>query len=346
MVLSDRKAMGVTFYRGLYYTLNSGKNSKLKYYITSYLWVLMPHFVLLLLRKVLLYNVQRRSDWDEIKARIDYYNKLGKSEIDLSAFRQKAIMLAEQQKTSQSVYYLDSFRYAKSFPLCRKWCLQPGDVTCVPDVPSIVKSRPIAGNNANSVLLKLDRVRHFLFVNDSKKYCDKMNKVLFRGLIGQFDSHSLKQNRYDFVQKFFGNPLFNIGVIDKSFPQWHTPKMTIGEHLDYKFVMALEGNDVASNLKWIMSSNSVAVMPRPKYETWFMEGTLIPNYHYIEVASDYSDLEAKINYYIQNPHEAEAIIAHAHAHVARFCNPLREYIVSQLVLSKYFEETAGAGETQ
>ena len=224
MVLSDRKAMGVTFYRGLYYTLNSGKNSKLKYYITSYLWVLMPHFVLLLLRKVLLYNVQRRSDWDEIKARIDYYNKLGKSEIDLSAFRQKAIMLAEQQKTSQSVYYLDSFRYAKSFPLCRKWCLQPGDVTCVPDVPSIVKSRPIAGNNANSVLLKLDRVRHFLFVNDSKKYCDKMNKVLFRGLIGQFDSHSLKQNRYDFVQKFFGNPLFNIGVIDKSFPQWHTPK--------------------------------------------------------------------------------------------------------------------------
>ena len=125
--------MGVTFYRELYYTLNSGKNSKLKYYITSYLWVLMPHFVLLLLRKVLLYNVQRRSDWDEIKARIDYYNKLGKSEIDLSAFRQKAIMLAEQQKTSQSVYYLDSFRYAKSFPLCRKWCLQPGDVTCVPD---------------------------------------------------------------------------------------------------------------------------------------------------------------------------------------------------------------------
>ena len=309
--------MNVTFCRRLYYTLNSGKNSKLKYYITSYLWVLTPHWLLSLLRKLLLANVQQRSDWNEIKARVDYYNRLCSSKINHSVFQQKAISLAQQQKTSQSVYYLDSFRY----------------------VPSIVKSRPIAGDNANSVLLKLDRVRHFLFVNDRISYADKLNKVVFRGLIGQFDSHNLKQNRYDFVQKFFGNPLFNIGVIDKNIPQWHTTKMTINEHLAYKFIMALEGNDVASNLKWIMSSNSIAVMPRPKYETWFMEGTLIPDYHYIEVAPDYSDLEAKISYYIQHPHEAEAIIAHAHAHVARFRNARREYIVSQLVLSKYFETT-------
>ena len=38
--------------------------------------------------------------------------------------------------------------------------------------------------------------------------------------------------------------------------EWMTPKKTIREHLDYKFIMALEGNDVASNLKWVMSSNS------------------------------------------------------------------------------------------
>ena len=139
--------------------------------------------------------------------------------------------------------------------------------------------------------MKLDRVRHFLFVNDPLRFTEKANKVVFRGLIGQFDSNTLKQNRYDFVKKFFGNPRFNIGVIDKHLTEWYTEKMTIREHLDYKFIMALEGNDVASNLKWIMSSNSIAVMPRPKYETWFMEGTLIPNYHYIEVKPDYSDLE-------------------------------------------------------
>ena len=202
-----------------------------------------------------------------------------------------------------------------------------------------MKSRPIKGNNANSVLLKLDRVRHFLFVNDRLKFTEKADKVVFRGLIGQFDSNTLKQNRYDFVKKFFGNPRFNIGVIDKGFNEWYTEKMTIREHLSYKFIMALEGNDVASNLKWIMSSNSIAVMPRPTYETWFMEGTLIPDYHYIEVKADYSDLEAKIDYYISHPDEAQSIINHAHEYVDKFRNPRRECIISMLVLDKYFRTT-------
>ena len=115
--------------------------------------------------------------------------------------------------------------------------------------------------------------------------------------------------------------------------------MTIREHLSYKFIMALEGNDVASNLKWIMSSNSIAVMPHPTYETWFMEGTLIPDYHYIEVKADYSDLEAKIDYYISHPDEAQSIINHAHEYVDKFRNPQRECIISMLVLDKYFRTT-------
>lgn len=327
------------FSRKLYYILNSGKNSKLKYYLTSYFWIGTPHRILSLFRKAMLSKVEQRKDWAEIKRRVDYYNRLERAAIDTSHFQSKAIRLSEQKKTKQSVYYLDSYRYAKAFPLSEKWCLQSGDVTWIPDVPSIVKSRPIEGDNANSVLLKLDRVRHFLFVKDSLTYAEKENKVIFRGLIGQFDSNSLKQNRYDFVKKFYGNPLFNIGVIDKSFPEWYTEKMTINEHLAYKFIMALEGNDVASNLKWIMSSNSIAVMPRPKYETWFMEGTLIPDYHYIEVKPDYSDVEEKINYYIANPDKAEAIIEHAHAYVESFRHPRRECIISLMVLSKYFEAT-------
>ena len=325
--------------RKLYYILHSGKNSKLRYYITSYLWISMPHCLLSWFRKAIISKARQRNDWDEITKRVEYYNKLHRSEIDLPAFRQKAIKLSEQKKTGQSVYYLDAFRYAKSFPLHRKWCLQPGDVTWIPDIPAIVKSRPIKGNNANSVLLKLDRVRHFLFVNDRLKFTEKADKVVFRGLIGQFDSNTLKQNRYDFVKKFFGNPRFNIGVIDKGFNEWNTEKMTIREHLSYKFIMALEGNDVASNLKWIMSSNSIAVMPHPTYETWFMEGTLIPDYHYIEVKADYSDLEAKIDYYISHPDEAQSIINHAHEYVDKFRNPQRECIISMLVLDKYFRTT-------
>jgi len=72
--------------------------------------------------------------------------------------------------------------------------------------------------------------------------------------------------------------------------------MTIDEQLEYKFILSLEGNDVATNLKWIMSSNSLAFMPRPKYETWFMEGNLVPNHHYILIKDDYSDLEERLKY--------------------------------------------------
>ena len=103
--------------------------------------------------------------------------------------------------------------------------------------------------------------------------------------------------------------------------------------------MSLEGNDVASNLKWVMSSNSIAVTPRLTCETWFMEGTLIPNYHYIEVKDDFSDLEERLNYYIAHPDEAESIIRHAQEFIAQFKDQKREKLISLLVLKKYFDIT-------
>lgn len=103
--------------------------------------------------------------------------------------------------------------------------------------------------------------------------------------------------------------------------------------------MALEGNDVASNLKWIMSSHSIAVMPRPTCETWFMEGRLQPNIHYIEVQPDFSNLIDRITYYIEHPEEAEAIVRNANQYVAQFFNREREDIISYLVLQRYFERT-------
>ena len=115
-------------------------------------------------------------------------------------------------------------------------------------------------------------------------------------------------------------------------PEWQKGKMPIGEHPDYKFIMSLEGNDVASNLKWVMSSNSIAVTPRLTQETWFMKGTLKPDYHYIEVKDDFSDLESRPNYYIEHPDEAEAIIRHAHEYVDQFRDLEREKLISLLVL--------------
>ena len=80
-------------------------------------------------------------------------------------------------------------------------------------------------------------------------------------------------------------------------------------------------------------------MPRPTCETWFMEGTLIPNHHYIEVAADLSDLPERLEYYIRHPEECKAIIANAHAYVNQFRDNQREDLISLMVLDKYFRNT-------
>ena len=47
---------------------------------------------------------------------------------------------------------------------------------------------------------------------------------------------------------------------------------------------------------WAMSSNSVCVMPKPKYESWFMEGKLKDGVHYIKVKDDFLMQRKKSNF--------------------------------------------------
>jgi len=70
-----------------------------------------------------------------------------------------------------------------------------------------------------------------------------------------------------------------------------------------------------------------------------MESLLKPDYHYIEIAQDYSDLEEKIAFYIAHPNLTREIIHNANLYVAQFFDNVREDIISFLVLEKYFYHT-------
>ncbi len=141
-----------------------------------------------------------------------------------------------------------------------------------------------------------------------------------------------------FFERYFNHPLCDLGHTGSKsvHKEWQKPKISIAEHLPYKFLLSLEGNDVASNLKWAMSSNSLVFSPKPKFETWFMEGTLIGGVHFVEIEPDYSDLEEKLLYFIANPNEAKEIIHNAHIYCRQFFDKRREDIISLLVLEKYF----------
>lgn len=306
------------------------KNNKFLYYTINFARQIFPGkiFQLRFERKM---SALKDYNIDYIRKRANYYNKL-ETNINLSdaIYSLENFKLKKKHKT----YFFDCYEYTRYFQSCLKMGFKSGDVTYVPDEPSIVKSRPINGNNTNSVILNLDKVRHFTFLNDKKDFRKKKNMLVSRNYVNQ--SHRLK-----FLEMYISHPLCNIGKINNNGKYQHLLKeiMTIEEQLDYKFILCLEGNDVASNLKWVMSSQSLAVMPYPKYETWYMEGTLIPNYHYVLIKDDYSDLEERMEYYINNIEEALEIIKNAHLYIEQFKIKQREDLISLLVLEKYFYKT-------
>ena len=232
------------------------------------------------------------------------------------------------------VYSLDLMEYTRFFPQEYKLAYMFGDITKVPLIPSVTKSRPVVDNN-NSILMKFDKVRHFYFINKDIPYHQKQNRVVWRGAVHQ-------PHRVKFMEEFFNkSSLIDVGEFNKSAnsnnSEWSKPFMTIDEQLQYKFILSIEGTDVATNTKWIMSSNSLCFMTKPKFETWFMEGELIPNYHYVLIKEDYSDLEEKINYYIDNTSEAESIIHNANRYVDRFRDGKCEDWLHLKILEQYFD---------
>lgn len=302
-------------------------NSRPLYYFVNFSRFIVPPIILRAIAKVRL----SAHITPEITQRVVYYNKLdGNTPLGEGAKRIKDIKFG-----SPTAFYLDLMYYARSFQSSQKIDYLFRDITHIPDTPALVKSRPIANNNQNSILFKLNKIRHFIFVNDKKKYSHKKDILVWRGNV--LDNQISRQV---FLEKHFGNTNFNVGhVNDYKENKWKVGRMSIEEQLDYKFILSIEGNDVATNLKWIMSSNSLCFMCKPCYETWFMEGSLKPDFHYVEINDDYSDLEEKIAYYIENPQKAEEIIKNANAFTKQFTNKKNEHLISLLVLNKYLKLT-------
>ncbi len=110
------------------------------------------------------------------------------------------------------------------------------------------------------------------------------------------------------------------------------------DHLRYRYILAIEGNDVATNLKWVMSTNSLAVMPRPTYETWFMEGRSARTTIYVEIRPDYADLEERMHYYDTHPGRPRRS-SRMPMPISTLPRRTARELISLLVLRRYFERT-------
>ena len=273
-----------------------------------------------------------RYDADYLSQRVGYYNKLsGPQSVQPYSATIARIPI------DGSMYYYDLKEHARYFPRHFRLNHIFGDTTVVPDLPSFMKARRIAGDNQNSILLNLDKFRHFDFPADPIAFRNKKPIAVWRGA-----GHNKK--RVALLDRWLDHPLCDVGKTDEApTGRAHRPFLSIADMMHFRYVISIEGNDVATNLKWIIASNCLCFMPAATCETWFMEGRLQAGVHYVQLQDDFENLEEKILYYENNLDEALGIIRNANSFAAQFRDKACERLVSLLVMYKYLVLTGQLG---
>lgn len=217
--------------------------------------------------------------------------------------------------------------------------VQFGDATpeCTA-LPVFVKSRRVA--DRCGILLPLNTARHWRDVRMTKlTYVPWEHKLDTRlvwrgshtGRVRRAFVHALAAAGHDVA--------FNIKVnsVGRTAPQRHmweedmSAPLIRRQLMGYKYILCLQGNDVATSLKWQMAHNSLIFMPTPTKESWLMEGLLRPWVHYVPLDSP---LEAadRLRWARANDAECQHIVANANAWVESLLNDVEWWQLPAMLL--------------
>lgn len=301
---------------------------RLNYYVTGVLREIAPRSLFRFADDDIFRELEANGTLTPLIARVNHYNRLQPGHTAVAP--QTRI---DAVNRSKSRYFIDISEHLKFFPAHLKIDTLFGDITHVPPVPTLLKSRPVGAHNANSVLLNLDKLRHFRLFDDPVPFAEKAPKAVWRGTMNN-------PLRAALVANHSSSGFCDVGHVSREFTEIPPkPGLLPQQQFASRYIISVEGHDVATNLKWVMASKSVCIMPRPRFETWFMESTLVAGHHYVEVRDDFADLEEKIASLEAAPERARQIVANANRHVAMFSDRRSEKLAALLVLQKYFEAT-------
>lgn len=305
----------------------SGREAAPAYYARHAAAMLVPSGVVRQRASRLVSGWERRADAAHIRGRVDFYcRREGEFALGDDAVKARDIRLGRYH----SRYVFDIVPLLKAFDPEVRVLFHQGDVWSNPVMPTLTKARRLDALADNGVLLKLNSYRHYLTPRDHISFWAKRPVVIFRG---QIDG---KPEREALMRCWADSPLCDFGdTTTVRLSQWHCAPISVAEHFSSRYVLAPEGNDVASCLQWVMASQCVPVMHRPTVESWLMHSLLVPERHYIEVEPDFSDLGEKIAWYNAHPAEAELISRESQRWAAQFADSRREYLIGLLVVDKY-----------
>lgn len=183
--------------------------------------------------------------------------------------------------------------------------------------PIFVKCRH--KNDNKNIIVNMNKRRHWGLVEEineirSSAWNKKKKELVWRGVD---TGTGFSNDRLKFVEKYYKK--YNVGfsqyVQNFNNPQLSNyykddflkNKLSLSEITYFKYILILEGNDKSSSLNWALNSNCVPLMKKPTWHSWLCEPFLIPNYHYIELKDDFSDIEEKLQWLRENDDEAKEI---------------------------------------
>lgn len=230
-----------------------------------------------------------------------------------------------------------------------------GDVYFSTKIPIITKTKNIIKEGEthpytvipqNNIIMNLNYDRHLVSpIAEVQKYDvpfdQKENKLVWRGCANgiciQTVMNRPRRDKLVEAASKINNDRIDIGFVHNYEDYKGKGWLSIKEHLQNKFLVSIEGGDVATNLKWILYSNSVCLMSKPTMCGWFMEDLLEEWVHYIPLAEDFSDIEQKYSWCLNNIEKCEEISKNASDFMKTFMDPNCEKRIQDRILSKYVE---------
>ncbi|MCA3443294.1 MAG: hypothetical protein INF52_07945 [Rhodobacter sp.] len=235
----------------------------------------------------------------------------------------------------------------------------PGDSRTRFPIPTLVKSRMIHDRDSPCVLLPLDRRRHWgdvrAVAQNDIPFRDKADRLVWRGVTtGQFkprDARSAYSSRFHVATLRTSRTDIDIGYsgimqVDDTNSDIPLdalrarlrPPLDLRQQLQSRYLLSLEGNDVATGLKWMLFSNSAVLMPRPTCESWACEGELVAFEHYVPVKDDLSDIEEVFDWCLTHPDSCEEIAHNGKRYIEAFLDTARETEILRRIISAYLSK--------
>ena len=151
--------------------------------------------------------------------------------------------------------------------------------------------------------------RRMAAIDEGQRFQEKRKQLVWRGSL-----NTNPEIRSKFLKSTLGRSWASVRVID-----WDDPNdlrfnlLPVEEHCRYMFLAHTEGRSFSGRGKYLLNCRSVVISHALSWREAH-HGALVssgPDANYVEVQRDFSDLQRKVEYLIDNPEAAERIANNA-----------------------------------